>query len=64
MKPRSCYSALFITASVDPSLFPIIVYALDVPFEKGIKRVKFLNGAVMSNTLNYIPVVKNWIPLE
>ena len=64
MKPRSCYSALFITASVDPSLFPIIINALDVPFEKGIKRVKFPFGAVMPNTLNYIPVVKNWIPLE
>ena len=64
MKPRSCYSTLFITASVDPSLFSVIILALDVPFEKEIKRVKFLNGAVMSNTLNYIPVVKNWIPLE
>ena len=52
------------TASVDSSLFPVIVHVLDVPFEEGIKRVKFLNGAVMSNTLNYILVVKNWIPLE
>ena len=52
------------TASVDTSWFPVIVHVLDVPFEEGIKLVKFLNGAVMSNTLNYIPVVKNWIPLE
>ena len=46
------------TASVDTSWFPVIVHVLDVPFEEGIKRVKFLNGAFMSNTLNYIPVVK------
>ena len=76
MKPRSRYSALLITkaqtlklictASVDTSLFPVIIHALDEPFEKGIKRIKFPNGAVMSNTLDYIAVVKNWIriPLE
>ena len=52
------------TASVDTSLFPVIIHVLDAPFEEGIKRVKFTIGAVMSNTLNYIPVVKNWIPLE
>ena len=64
LQKRRHYKIYIMTASVDTSLFLVIIHVLDAPFEEGIKRVKLLNGAVMSNTLNYIPVVKNWIPLE
>ena len=34
------------TASVDTSLFPVIIHVLDAPFQEGTKRVKFPIGAV------------------
>ena len=40
-----------VTASVDTSLFPVIIHVLDAPFEEGIKRVKFPIGAVQYTQL-------------
>ena len=40
-----------VTASVDTSLFPVIIHVLDASFEEGIKRVKFPIGAVQYTQL-------------